>query len=87
MHLPGGSLGFPVGVLCGVVGESHWWGVWWADGLVGSLVGACVFWSCVEISLLGDLHIWGLWHWVSWASLGLQPLDSPLKVWGWLPQG
>ena len=29
MHLPGRSVGFPVGVLCGVVGESHWWDVWW----------------------------------------------------------
>ena len=31
--------GFPVGGQCGVVGESHWWGVWWAAGLVGNLVG------------------------------------------------
>ena len=86
MYLPGGSLGFPVGVLCGVVCESHWWSVWWAAGLVGSLVGACGCWPCVVIFLLGAGIYGGLWHWVSEASLGLQPLDSPLKFGAGFPR-
>ena len=61
--------------------------VWWVspisrmfDGLLGNLVGACGCWSCVGVSLLGGLHVWGLWAWVSGASLGLHPLDSALNV-------
>ena len=45
-------------------------------------MGACGFWSCVGISLLGAGIYGGLWHWVSWTSLGLQPLDSPLRSGG-----
>ena len=50
-------MGFPVGVLCGVVGESHWWDVWWAGGESGwGLVGVCLVleFPCLGACVYGD---------------------------------
>ena len=73
MHLPGRSVGFPVGVLCGMVGESHWWDIWWAAGLVGNLVGACGCWSGVAFPCWGPACV-GLVGLGVWSFLGASPL-------------
>ena len=62
-----------MGVPCGVVGESVGecsMGRW--PGGPGNLVGACGCCSCIRVSLLGGLRVWGLWPWVSGVSMGLR---------------
>ena len=61
-----------MGVLCGVVSESHWWDVWWAAGESGR--GLWVLVLCLSFPVWGPACMrlvgLGLWNFLRASFLG-----------------